>query len=449
VDFDVSPSQGLTKSPKCVKLFDVRILNVGFVLVFVLLWAMVLQLLAQDLAVSVSKGDICFVVDHAGFRDSSGRTKETFLCEIAYDQLHFTREGERFRARAELTAILYDGKGNQVVGDNWDKTYEVKDYAATVSAGNPLVETFSFLMDPGRYRLHVELVDQKAGSKGTWQGDVVVPDLSPGQARFSELIFLTRPLPTKQEGPVLDSARLNPSRVFPDSVPTLRWFFAVYGPTPPGAQLLFTATGGRGVRPVSKTRPLKAIPGHSVRELQDSLSLSFSEGGSYLLALSLVDSAGKTLAGREASFEYDPFYGLVARTFEEALDILGYIASSSELDSLRKSPPSGRREAWESFWRKRDPTKGTDRNEDREQFFQRVAYANANFSRFRRGWKADMGRVYIKFDAPDEVERHPFDAENPAYEVWYYYALNRQFLFVDRHGLGDYTLSNWGAYIKK
>lgn len=425
-----------------------RMLGNHFWLFLVALAASVLPLRAQEEVVPFSTGEIRFALDHMGFRDSTGKTREKFFCQIGYDQLHFTRQTGRYRAQMELTAVLYDGKGNQIVGDNWEKTYEVKDYEATVASGQPLVEAFSFLLGPGKYRLRVNLVDPRANRQGLWEGEFVAPGFSLGHADISELAFLNQPLTARLDTLEIDPPRMNPLRAFADSAPTVRWFFEVYGPTPPGASLLYTISDRHGSRRMDSARPLEAIPDRSLRGIQDSLSLDSLEGGTYLLATSLVDGAGKSLARRDVPFEFLPFYAPLARSFGEALDLLGYIASSADLDSLKRVPPADRRRAWETFWRKRDPSLGTARNEDREQFYERVAYANQNFSRFQRGWKTDMGRVYIKFGLPDETERHPFDANSPAYEIWYYYAVNRQFVFVDRHGLGDYTLSNWGAYLK-
>jgi hypothetical protein len=75
-----------------------------------------------------------------------------------------------------------------------------------------------------------------------------------------------------------------------------------------------------------------------------------------------------------------------------------------------------------------------------EQYYARVEYANKHFSHFMEGWRTDMGMVYIMFGPPSNVERHPFDIDSKPYEVWAYYDLNYQFVFVDSTGFGDYRL---------
>src|SRR6476620_7512975 len=59
------------------------------------------------------------------------------------------------------------------------------------------------------------------------------------------------------------------------------------------------------------------------------------------------------------------------------------------------------------FWRQRDPDPDTEENEYKEQFYERVAYANEHFSSGKPGRLSDRGRIYIKFGKPEEIESHP------------------------------------------
>ena len=84
-----------------------------------------------------------------------------------------------------------------------------------------------------------------------------------------------------------------------------------------------------------------------------------------------------------------------------------------------------------------------------EEYYSRVDYANRNYASFTEGWRTDRGMVFIRFGPPQNIERHPFDADTKPYEVWYYYNQNREFIFVDETGFGDYRLLNpetdlWG-----
>jgi len=128
---------------------------------------------------------------------------------------------------------------------------------------------------------------------------------------------------------------------------------------------------------------------------------------------------------------------------ESSLEILRYIATRKEMMELWKAAPEQRDSAIEAFWKGRDPTPQTIRNEAREEFYQRVEEANRQYSSsLKPGWMTDRGRIFIKYGAPDEIERHPFEPNYHAYEIWYYYREGLKFLFMDAHGFGEYKLMN-------
>jgi GWxTD domain-containing protein len=113
----------------------------------------------------------------------------------------------------------------------------------------------------------------------------------------------------------------------------------------------------------------------------------------------------------------------------------------------------------ENFWRRRDPNPDTEENEYREEYYERIAYANEHFSSGIPGWKTDRGRIYIAWGKPDSVETHPTGGsyDRPSYEgggatttypfeVWFYRHLDNvgeglEIEFVDPTGTGEYRLA--------
>jgi len=113
----------------------------------------------------------------------------------------------------------------------------------------------------------------------------------------------------------------------------------------------------------------------------------------------------------------------------------------------------------EQFWLRRDPDPDTDVNEYREEYYQRIAYANENFSSGIPGWKTDRGRIYIMFGKPDEKESHPSGGsyDRPTwegggttstypFEIWWYRYLEGvgsdvEIEFVDPTGSGEYRIA--------
>ena len=73
------------------------------------------------------------------------------------------------------------------------------------------------------------------------------------------------------------------------------------------------------------------------------------------------------------------------------LEPLSFIAEPSEIDYLRSLSIDEQEQGWEDFWKRRDPSPDTPRNEVQLEFFRRVRYAERNFQGFGPGWRSDMG----------------------------------------------------------
>ncbi|MBL8123085.1 MAG: GWxTD domain-containing protein [Pyrinomonadaceae bacterium] len=113
----------------------------------------------------------------------------------------------------------------------------------------------------------------------------------------------------------------------------------------------------------------------------------------------------------------------------------------------------------ENFWRRRDPNPDTEENEYREEYYERIAYANEKFTSGIPGWKTDRGRIYIAWGKPDSIESHPAGGayDRPSYEgggstttypfeIWFYRHLDNvgdgiEIEFVDPTGTGEYRIA--------
>ena len=139
---------------------------------------------------------------------------------------------------------------------------------------------------------------------------------------------------------------------------------------------------------------------------------------------------------------------------------VAYIITAEEKKTFKLLATDEERENFiENFWRRRDPNPDTEENEFREEYYERIAYANEHFASGIPGWKTDRGRVYIAWGKPDSVESHPSGGsyERPSYEgggstttypfeVWFYRHLDGigdglEIEFVDPTGTGEYRLA--------
>jgi len=120
-----------------------------------------------------------------------------------------------------------------------------------------------------------------------------------------------------------------------------------------------------------------------------------------------------------------------------------YLLKGDKRKMFKGKNKTEREELFYQFWKSKDPTPNTEVNELMEEYYSRVAYSNENFNSWGQGWETDMGMVYILFGSPDEVQRsNPTSSSQTIYQVWTYYNLNKQFVFKDLNGFGDYRLDS-------
>src|SRR5262245_9235728 len=113
----------------------------------------------------------------------------------------------------------------------------------------------------------------------------------------------------------------------------------------------------------------------------------------------------------------------------------------------------------EQFWLRRDPDPDTYENEYREEYYQRIAYANEKYTSGIPGWMTARGRIYIVFGKPDQIESHPSGGsyDRPTwegggttstypFEIWWYRYIEGigsdiEIEFVDPTGSGEYRIA--------
>jgi GWxTD domain-containing protein len=105
----------------------------------------------------------------------------------------------------------------------------------------------------------------------------------------------------------------------------------------------------------------------------------------------------------------------------------------------------------EEFWRHRDPTPGTPRNEVKEEHYRRLEYANDRFGGTTPfdGWATDRGKFYIMLGEPAYIERYLNSNVTHPIEIWYFQGKPNlrqvpffRLMFFRRAGVGDYELYN-------
>jgi len=127
-----------------------------------------------------------------------------------------------------------------------------------------------------------------------------------------------------------------------------------------------------------------------------------------------------------------------------------YIITPKEKDVFLQLETDREREIFvEAFWKQRDPTSGTPRNEFKEEHYRRLGYANQFFGRGTPipGWRTDQGRVYIVLGPPNTIEYYENVMNVYPTQIWFYLGdpnlgLPTAFniIFFKKAGTGEYIL---------
>jgi GWxTD domain-containing protein len=359
--------------------------------------------------------------------------------DISYSQLQFLKKADGFLARFEVQAVLYDTKGRQVGGDSWRRQVPCASYKETASPEGSYQETFKLEAATGKYTLVVrtENLDSEEGSSILIKLDLRAFKAFPA---MSDLLIGRCRANSADSGSLRSRIIPFPRTRFGEKFPTVCVYGELYdtavGVDTGAVRVLWRVVDEQGSVKLQDT--IEVTKKGRVSPFLFTYSVDELTMGRHTLELFLGQAKGPPSASR--TFEVDESKFALDQNIDDTLTLLGYIAPRSEIEPIKQATGAERKHLWLEFWGKRDPYPETPENEFLIEFFERVSYANENFSSLRPGWKTDRGRIYIRRGPPDQIESRPFSATGPAYEAWYYFEQNLTFVFVDRMGLGDYEL---------
>jgi GWxTD domain-containing protein len=383
-----------------------------------------------------------FYVDLASFYDPpSKKTRLEVYYKIQNDQLTFIKTDQDYQASYELRVLVLK-KGRQVTGASREEKYPVSSYQETISPSDFIINQLSLEVAPGKYEAQVTLIDTKVQKGFSLNLPFSIPDYSTKEMAISDLEFAQEVTATVA-GSQFNKADL---RVVPKvnqhlqpGLDSLRFYLEVYSNKAQPVEIELV-TLNQWEKRMSKSSEM-LNPQKGLLALVRSIPVRDLPPGRYTLRATILGSSQTVLAETKQDFllEWTIDY-YVRHDFKEAIDFLRYLATGEEIKTLKRTPPDKQVQAWQDFWKSKDPTPETPENEVQEEYYRRMRFANDNYSTWSRpGWKSDFGLVYIKYGEPDEIDRHPYDQASKSYEVWYYYQLRKVFTFLD-DGYGEYRL---------
>ncbi len=205
-----------------------------------------------------------------------------------------------------------------------------------------------------------------------------------------------------------------------------------------------------GIVQKSETASLKFIECDNKIFLKGFLS-THKTNNFYLKRLTpkLKEGIAEIIVSHSENFKQSKVYKLIVKWIkkpkslldsEKAIKLLHFIIKE---DSVKKLLNLSRNfdSVLNNYWKPLDPTPETEFNELMAEYYQRVDFADENFSTITgtKGLESDRGKIYILYGKPSSIRRVP-NANKRISEIWDYAKLKKQFVFVDERGTGDYKL---------
>ncbi len=384
-----------------------------------------------DMGAPPSVGGIRFAADASAEPvESGGEGTITISYAVSYDELLFLKAGDDYRARYEVTAILYDRDGDQVTGDSWRREVRVDEYEKTNSRRMTIREQLELKAPAGNYRLKVELESLDTRSKGAVEAMVEIPEISEEGVTLGPIVF-------EREGADTASV-IEPAREYGEDNPIVHLRIPVYAAPGTRYELEVSVETSQGY--VQKSEKDTVLQSTFLTENERSFGVLDMEVGNYFAKVRVRTLEGNDKAVRRARFRVITSPRSWGEDFDKMIAQISYVASREDMERLMNAPPELREQAWADFWKRNDPNPSTEWNEFREEFLRRLGEANTRFRSTIEGWQTDMGRIYIQHGEPDDVDSQPIGKMLNAWETWYYYGEHTKYIFVDRDGFGEYKL---------
>jgi GWxTD domain-containing protein len=393
------------------------------------------------------KGEIPFYADVSYLHGAADSTQAMLGIALSNGSFQFLKQADGYRAQYAVDVRVDGARGS--FEHTWEETVNVSSFDETILDRETIVFQSAFSLLPGSYDLKLEVRDTQSGETSKAESKLDVPSFSPGGGYALSQPVLLRSYDTAATGRDRSQV-LYPSHYFSTVPQTVPFFAEIYGPAgAPGQPLVLVASIApeAGGAPVSTAElDVPTLESGSTR-VYGSVPGGGMTSGIYVLSLELQDGSGKKLAESSTKVSVAAVVQWVESHWKEAVELVSYEATKNERKHLEDTPSGERLTAWNEFWRVRDPIPATPANEAFENYFQRVAVANAHFgTKLRQGWKSDRGQVYITLGPPTDIIRQPLQPHSFPLEVWRYDPQNFEIVFEDRIGFGNYQIVNPGTF---
>lgn len=383
-----------------------------------------------------------FTLDVLNFYSSEGtRSRVDVYVDIPLKNMEFKKSKtnpKTYIAKFNLNIEVTDKTGNTIYSNNSKEEVTTLETGQEYLSQNSQILTRNMFLPPGDYFVEVSVYEPSSKNKTEKKREVKVEDYSSAPLSISDVMIVSRLSDNAGKKIITPDVERNVA-----AIDTFYLFYYVYKNNDDEKLEISCKIFSPEKKEVYNTSQTLDITNGIAFQNQVIMPVPTNdfEFGKYSVEITAASNNYKyTTTTDFENISRD--FPLPMKDIDVLVDQLQYIAKSDEIDHIRDAKTDGEKvKRFLDFWKKKDPTPDTRRNEVMQEYYRRVKAANQLFGNvYSQGWKTDMGMVYIIFGPPNNVERHPYDMDSKPYEIWEYYQDNKTFTFVDNTGFGDYRL---------
>ncbi|HEV2215278.1 MAG TPA: VWA domain-containing protein, partial [Terracidiphilus sp.] len=270
------------------------------------------QQLQEELASDLPATDLAVYLDAMYFRLEENRYYVPVSILVPGSQIPFVKGGDKDKATLDIIGEVLDASKRQI--GQARQTVKLNLDAAEIARQKNIEYTTSFNLPPGKYRLKFVVRENETGRMGSFEADIVLPEMKKMPLKMSSIVLASQRRPSKQDDPLVrvgEEYVPNISHVFRQNQ-HMYLLYEVYEPAQAklpephakdakaGVDVLSSLELMRGQVKVYETRLVRArtlnVEGRDAVAMELDVPLNELQPGQYTCQLNVIDDAAGSFA---------------------------------------------------------------------------------------------------------------------------------------------------------